>query len=73
MRLVLVFVLLLTGAWGSQAQTTERSRVTAITGGNVVDVNSGTSVRNAVMLIEGAERVHFCSDRCRDQYRARVR
>jgi uncharacterized protein len=27
----------------------------------------------AVMLIEGAERVHFCSDRCRDQYRARVR
>ena len=27
----------------------------------------------ALMLIEGAERVHFCSDRCRDQYRARVR
>jgi len=27
----------------------------------------------AVMLVEGAERVHFCSDRCRDQYRARVR
>lgn len=27
----------------------------------------------AVMLIEGAERVHFCSDICRDQYRARVR
>jgi hypothetical protein len=27
----------------------------------------------AVILVEGAERVHFCSDRCRDQYRARVR
>jgi len=27
----------------------------------------------AVMLVEGAERVHFCSDRCRDQYRARMR
>ena len=27
----------------------------------------------AVMLVEGAARVHFCSDRCRDQYRARVR
>jgi len=27
----------------------------------------------AVMLVEGARRVHFCSDKCRDQYRARVR
>ena len=27
----------------------------------------------AVMLVEGAQRVHFCSDQCRDQYRARVR
>jgi hypothetical protein len=27
----------------------------------------------AVMLVEGAQRVHFCSDICRDQYRARVR
>jgi YHS domain-containing protein len=27
----------------------------------------------AVMLVEGAQRVHFCSDKCRDQYRARVR
>jgi YHS domain-containing protein len=27
----------------------------------------------AVMLVEGGERVHFCSDKCRDQYRARVR
>ncbi len=27
----------------------------------------------AVMLVDGARRVHFCSDKCRDQYRARVR
>jgi uncharacterized protein len=27
----------------------------------------------AVMLVEGAQRVHFCSDKCRDTYRARVR
>lgn len=27
----------------------------------------------SVMLVEGAQRVHFCSDICRDQYRARVR
>ena len=27
----------------------------------------------AVILVEGAQRVHFCSDICRDQYRARVR
>ena len=27
----------------------------------------------AVMLVEGTQRVHFCSDKCRDQYRARVR
>ena len=26
----------------------------------------------AVLLIEGADRVHFCSTRCRDEYRARV-
>jgi YHS domain-containing protein len=27
----------------------------------------------AVMLVEGSRRMHFCSDKCRDQYRARVR
>lgn len=25
----------------------------------------------AVLLMEGSDRVHFCSDRCRDKYRAR--
>jgi hypothetical protein len=27
----------------------------------------------AVLLIEGVDRLHFCSDRCRDQYQARVK
>ena len=27
----------------------------------------------AVLLVDGAQRLHFCSDKCRDQYRARVR
>ena len=27
----------------------------------------------AVTMIEGAHRVHFCSDTCREQYRARMR
>ena len=41
----------------------------------VRDPVCGTFVvpERAVMLVEGARRVHFCSDKCRDQYRARVR
>lgn len=41
----------------------------------VRDPVCGTFVvpERAVMLVEGAQRVHFCSDKCRDQYRARVR
>ena len=41
----------------------------------VRDPVCGTFVvpERAVMLVEGNQRVHFCSDKCRDQYRARVR
>jgi imidazolonepropionase-like amidohydrolase len=53
MRPGLTFVLLLAGCVASYAQPVERARVTAITGGTVVDVTSGTPLRNAVVLIEG--------------------
>lgn len=53
MRFVLAFVLLFMGSSALQAQSPAPSRVIAITGGNVVDVKSGTPIRNAVVVIEG--------------------
>jgi imidazolonepropionase-like amidohydrolase len=53
MRLALVLLLSIAGSSASQAQPAAPPRVTVITGGNVVDVKSGTPVRDAVVVIEG--------------------
>jgi YHS domain-containing protein len=41
----------------------------------VRDPVCGTFVvpERAIVLVDGRERLHFCSDACRDQYRARTR
>ena len=53
MRLAQIVLLSMIGSSASQAQPAPPPKqVIAITGGNVVDVNSGTSIRNAVVLIE---------------------
>ena len=59
------------GVAGGQRQPGASPRAVAM----VRDPVCGTFVvpDRAVMLVEGAQRVHFCSDKCRDQYRARVR
>ena len=47
-----IVVLLVAASATAQAQQTARAKVTAITGGNVVDVNTGTPIRNAVIVVE---------------------
>jgi imidazolonepropionase-like amidohydrolase len=52
MRFALAFTLLLAAPTLLAAQSGAPSRSTAITGGTVVDVTSGTIVRNAVVIVE---------------------
>jgi imidazolonepropionase-like amidohydrolase len=52
MRLGLIFALLVAASATAQAQQIPRAQVTAITGGTVVDVNTGTAIRNAVIVVE---------------------
>lgn len=52
-RLVLAVALPLAGTSALRAQPDSASLVTVITGGNLVDVNSGTTIRSAVVVIEG--------------------
>jgi len=55
--------------------TTRRTRVPERGVAMVRDPVCGTFVvpDRAVLLMEGSDRVHFCSDNCRDKYRLRMK
>jgi YHS domain-containing protein len=59
------------GASGGRDKTGVPNRGVAM----VRDPVCGTFVvpERAIVLVDGRERLHFCSDGCRDQYRARSR
>ncbi len=53
MRFALVLLLSISGSSASQAQSAAPPQPIAITGGTVVNVESGTPIRDAVVVIEG--------------------
>lgn len=83
-RFILLFILLTIAArmfWrlvdGIIEGATGQSRSTPTSTPSVAMVRDpvcGTFVLpdRAVMLVEGRQRLYFCSDRCRDTYRART-
>jgi YHS domain-containing protein len=86
-RFILLFVLLtiaarmfwrfvegiIEGATG-QSRATRSSRAPAPSVPMVRDPVCGTFVlpERAITLVDGRQRLYFCSDRCRDAYRART-
>ena len=86
-RFILIFILLtiaarmfwrlvdgiIEGATG-QSRSTRSGRTSAPGVAMVRDPVCGTFVLpdRAITLVDGRQRIYFCSDRCRDTYRART-